>query len=371
MRLRTEVYQFSRLCQLSQFERPSKLTKLTQLTKLPKPVLALLFLAVSAHAAGCDVNSDSSTNVADVQLCVNQAISVLACSTGDIDANGQCNVVDVQRVVNAALGGLCVGGAGAAWPDATNTGVPAGTVLHSCPTTITASGTYDACLFAGDVSIRASNVTIKNSQINGSVDAQSGLAGQQSGLVIMDSTINCNCMSVGPTDTPTAIQESNYTLLRVNLYNSGHGAAVKNNVTIQDSYIHGLGGNTDAHKDGIFVGDGTNVVIRHNSIECNDGPVAGCTSAIGLLSDFGVISNFTIDHNLLNTNGSYCFYGGGGPQKPYAPNHITFTNNHFGRKDNLQCGFFGPVTYFDINAPGNVWSGNVWDDTGAAVPAAY
>jgi hypothetical protein len=788
MRIRTEVCQFSRLGQLSQFDRPGKLTKLTQLTKLSKPVFALLFFAISAHAAGCDVNSDSSTNVADVQLCVNQAISVLACTTGDIDGNGACNVVDVQRVVNAALGGTCVtggsggtgsglpagvtlqdpdgglhyfarwsnsfpddpgffpiavfgeydlngtagiggtkvdgwkaagintivnlyngaldgsptdisivkskgmyalvhpyqntitssfsttyssaaagwlyqdeidgsadcsnlttdyqflmtsactigtngkinpdillnlnnnirakdntrpiyqgytnafaldwfpggpvatlaaaadligydvyplvdrrsnyngkvdvghpwgayqtvtiaranagyakpiwpdvensatdtdsgmnttryqptgadiqalawnyiiggargityfnhcfcsvlGGAmsgdddlnnpalasqrtaiiavnarlkalapvindrfalgyethtgqintmvkysggnfyifaapkasgsqtvtftvktgttvtvvdenrtlaingaqftdsfanentihiykisGAAWPDATNTGVPAGTVLHSCPTTITTSGTYDSCLFSGDVSIRASNVTIKNSQINGSVDAQSGLAGQQSGLVIMDSTINCGCMSVGPSDTPTAIQESNYTLLRVNLYNSGHGAAVKNNVTIQDSYIHGLGGNTDAHKDGIFVGDGTNVVIRHNTIECNDGPLAGCTSAIGLLSDFGVISNFTIDQNLLNTNGSYCFYGGGGPQKPYVPNHISFTNNHFGRKYNAQCGFYGPVTYFDSNAPGNVWSGNVWDDTGVAVPAAF
>jgi hypothetical protein len=29
------------------------------------------------------------------------------------------------------------------------------------------------------------------------------------------------------------------------------------------------------------------------------------------------------------------------------------------------------VTYFDSTAPGNVWSGNVWDDTGAPVPAEY
>lgn len=258
-----------------------------------------------------------------------------------------------------------------AWPDASNTGVPPGTVLHSCSTTITASGTYDSCLFSGNVSIRANNVTIKNSQINGSVNAGSGGSGEQTGLVIQDSTINCGCPSLGPNDTPTAIMESNFTLLRVNLYNSGHGAAVKSNVTIQDSYIHGLGGNTTAHKDGIFSGDGTNVVIRHNNIECNDGSNAGCTSAIGLLSDFGVISYYTIDNNLLNTNGSYCFYGGGGPQKPYAPNHITFTNNHFGRKVYPKCGFYGPVTYFDVKATGNVWSGNVWDDTGAAVAAAY
>src|SRR5262249_34377596 len=77
-----------------------------------------------------------------------------------------------------------------AWPDATNTGVPAGVTLHACPTTITASGTYDACLFSGDLSIRANNVNITRSQINGAVDTGSGGTGEQAGLVISDSTIN-------------------------------------------------------------------------------------------------------------------------------------------------------------------------------------
>src|SRR5205814_7716068 len=108
-------------------------------------------------------------------------------------------------------------------------------------------------------------------------------------------------------NTPPAIMESNSTLIRVNLFNSGHGAAVSSNVTMQDSYIHGLGANTDAHKDGIFSGDGQHVVIRHNNVECNDGG-RGCTSAIGLLTDFGTISDYVIDGNLLNTIGSYCFY---------------------------------------------------------------
>jgi hypothetical protein len=55
----------------------------------------------------CDLNSDSSTNVSDVQLCANQAIGVIGCTTGDINHDSSCNVVDVQRVVNAALGGQC------------------------------------------------------------------------------------------------------------------------------------------------------------------------------------------------------------------------------------------------------------------------
>src|SRR5690606_36704881 len=125
-------------------------------------------------------------------------------------------------------------------------------------------------------------------------------------------------------------------------FNSGHGAAVKSNVTIQDSYIHGLDADTQAHKDGIYSGDVSNVVIRNNTIECN---AEGCTSAIGLLSDFGPISNYTIDGNLLNTSGSYCFYVSGGPQKNYTTHYITFANNHFGLAYGPKCVRYGPVTY--------------------------
>ena len=68
---------------------------------------------------------------------------------------------------------------------------------------------------------------------------------------------------------------------RVDVFNAGHGVAVKSNVVVQDSYIHGLGGNTQAHKDGVFIGDGSNSRIIHNTVECNDGPERGCTAAIG------------------------------------------------------------------------------------------
>lgn len=261
------------------------------------------------------------------------------------------------------------------FPDATNTGVPAGTSLTTYTggcTITTANTVIDSKTINCDLSIRANNVTIKNSLINGAIDAGSGGAGEQTGLIIKDSEINCGCPSVGASDTPTAIMEANFTLLRVNLHNSGHGAAVKSNVTIQDSYIHGLGGDTDAHKDGIFSGDGTNVTIQHNQIECNDGPVhKGCTSAIGLLTDFGQITFYTITQNLLNTNGSYCFYGSGGPAKDFASDHITFTNNHFGSAINTNCGELGYVTYFDVNAGGMVWSGNVRHDNGTTVPPVY
>ena len=57
--------------------------------------------------SACDVNLSGATNVVDVQLQVNQAMGVAAC-TSDLNRDGVCNVIDVQRDVNAALGGPCV-----------------------------------------------------------------------------------------------------------------------------------------------------------------------------------------------------------------------------------------------------------------------
>jgi hypothetical protein len=279
-------------------------------------------------------------------------------------------------------------GGTSAWPDATNTGyAPTGVTLHTCSTTVTAGNTYDSCQFNGNLNITGvckAGITITRSLIKGQVDVRGpngyeytpGNLGpnancDETGVVMSDTTIDCGCMSQGVSDSPAALVGLNFTLLRVNIFNSAHGVAPDEHARIQDSYIHGLGGNTEAHKDGIFISDGDHMVIKHNQIECNDGPIAGCTSALGILSDFSDTTFLTMDNNLLNTNGSYCFYGSGGPQKPFHTYNSSFINNHFGRKYYSNCGFYGPVTYWDATATGNVWSGNVWDDTGQVVPPAY
>jgi len=63
-------------------------------------------LTLSVYSV-CDLNRDGATNVVDVQLQVNAALGVTAC-TSDINGDGSCNVIDVQRDVNASLGGQCV-----------------------------------------------------------------------------------------------------------------------------------------------------------------------------------------------------------------------------------------------------------------------
>ena len=67
-------------------------------------------------------------------------------------------------------------------------------------------------------------------------------------------------------------------------------------------------------------------------------------------------------------------YGGSTTGKPYSgdPTNGTnqkFTNNVFQRGANRKCGSYGPVTSFNKNGTGNVWSGNVWDD-GTSVASA-
>lgn len=61
-------------------------------------------LAGTGTANAFDLNGDTVTNVADVQLGVNQAVGLSACASGDVNKDGACNVADVQLIVNRALG---------------------------------------------------------------------------------------------------------------------------------------------------------------------------------------------------------------------------------------------------------------------------
>ena len=108
-------------------------------------------------------------------------------------------------------------------------------------------------------------------------------------------------------------------------------------------------------------------------------PDAGCSAAITGYGDFAIVQKNTIDGNLiLAGSGGYCAYGGSTGGKPYSAgvNNIKFTNNVWQRGTEMGeegrgyvCGYWGPITSFDINAPGNVWSNNLYDD-GTPVPPA-
>jgi hypothetical protein len=56
----------------------------------------------------CDLNGDGQVNSLDVQIAVNQALGVTACTNAALITAGVCNILDVQIVINAALGNGCV-----------------------------------------------------------------------------------------------------------------------------------------------------------------------------------------------------------------------------------------------------------------------
>jgi hypothetical protein len=129
------------------------------------------------------------------------------------------------------------------------------------------------------------------------------------------------------------------------------------NIVMTNSYIHALANPPGAHVDGFQCNSSCGVTLRHNTI-LNSWEQ---TAAIALFADFGTPRNSTIEDNLL-AGGGYTVYGGSG-----AATGIRVVGNRFARTYFAKGGYYGPVTDFATGNSGNVWSGNVWDDTGATV----
>lgn len=267
---------------------------------------------------------------------------------------------------------------GRSFPSVETTGVPKGTVLspYRGPCLIQTNNlVIDAQTVNCDLRIFAHNVTIVRSQINGSVyaDAEAG----QGSFTISDSWVNNN-----PNSDGTGIGDADFTAVRVHVTGGNRSINCFRDCTVQDSYVHDqfTDSSGQAHESGIRIG--SNSMLRGNTIGCTAPdvpPDAGCSAAITGYGDFAIVQNNTIDNNLILANsGGYCAYGGSTVGKPFSAgvNNIKFTNNIWQRGAEMGagnrgyvCGYWGPITSFDSNAPGNVWTNNLYDD-GTPVPPA-
>ena len=258
------------------------------------------------------------------------------------------------------------------WPDATNTGVPAGTTLtkYTGPCTITTAAAVLNSVDASGCSailIRAKNVTIKNS-LTPRIDATDWTGPSVS---ITDSTVKGGAWSDG------SIWGYNITALRVNVTGSQHSVHCAGNCSVTDSWLHDQYNPTGQsyHNNAFITNGGSNMVLKHNTLACTpllNATDGGCTSNVSLFGDFEPVDNVTVENNLLKANNSsisFCAYGGWEPSKPH-PNstNIKFLNNVFERGANGKCGVYGPVTSFQTTATGNIWSGNTFDDGTAMSP---
>src|SRR5262245_48625399 len=262
------------------------------------------------------------------------------------------------------------------WPDASNTGVPPGTVLsaYTGPCTITAPVTIDAKTVNCDLDIAATvtGVTITRSQINGAISV--GVAGDSGvlRLSIADSTIDAGHRLA------TGLSEADFDAQRIEVLGGNRGVLCAWRCKLQDSWVHGTYVDADWHASGVRAERYSTIV--HNTLSCDwliptaqDG---GCSADLTGYPDFNSIHDWTIRDNLFiaNTTGAaFCAYGGSSPGKPYSSDPMTgvniqFINNTFQHGSGGGCGAYGPIDSWNPNKAGALFSGNVWDSGEPVIP---
>lgn len=254
-------------------------------------------------------------------------------------------------------------------PDASNTGVPAGTsltVVNGDLNITTAGQVVEGRDVRGFVNISASNMTFRNSIVRGGSPGSGfrGIINVNSGTGVKIENVEIN-----PT-TPSVywdgIKGSGFTATAVNISRVVDGMKVSSNSVIEKSYIHDLSyfandpsqGGGETHGDGIQILDGSNITVRTSNIN----PGSGGNAAIQVTQDWGPVSNLLIDGNWMDGGGctlNIAWKGGGNMT-------VTANNNRFGHNSGFaNC----PIligTKITLNRANNVW--DVAPNAGQAVP---
>ncbi len=278
--------------------------------------------------------------------------------------------------------GGCVGNpSGCGYPDASTTGVPAGTALRSVPGQVSSGPGWS--FSGGTLSVTGTGAVLQGLAVNGSIDVSASnvviskvrvvQTGESWGIglrhtknvTIQDSEISSPAASGGDR-LLVGIKDvygdaSGTKVLRTDVWHASTGVQIHAGL-IQDSYIHDPGYASGDHLNGITSNGsfGETLTIEHNTVLNSYGQ----TDAISLFEDFSVQANRVIDNNLV-AGGGYTIYGGANPGGK-ATSNIKITNNRFSRMYFPDGGSYGPYTAY-ASGSGNTWSGNVWDDTGKAV----
>ncbi len=232
----------------------------------------------------------------------------------------------------------------------------------------------------GWVSIDTDGAVFKNYIVNGSVDVVADnviinnvrvYSSDYFGIAIRhakNTTID-RC-TVGPADGEPRVEAAikdvygdaeGTSILRCNLYGWSTGVQIYQGL-IAHNFIHSPGYEPGDHTNGTTSNGSTRQLdIIHNTVFNHRSQ----TDAISLFQDFGLEANRTISDNLI-AGGGYTLYAGQNNGAP-ATYNIKVMNNRFSRIYYTRGGYYGPVTAYNPNGSGNVWSNNIWDDTGAAV----
>jgi hypothetical protein len=223
----------------------------------------------------------------------------------------------------------------------------------------------------GYVDVTGSNATVRDDSIvNYGTDINGdgvNLSGNPSNVTIEDVSISSPYGSSGDHGIFAGIKDINgeamgTRVLDNNIADASTGVQIYIGL-IQDNFIHDVTlASPGSHLNGTTSNGSTvPLTIQHNTVFNPNGQ----TDAVSLFEDFGVEANVVINDNLL-AGGGYTVYGGQNAGGPQAYN-IKITDNRFSTIYFPEGGYYGYITAFNPNAPGNVWSGNVWDTSGRGV----
>jgi hypothetical protein len=192
-------------------------------------------------------------------------------------------------------------------PNGESTGVPAGTVLtvHEGDLVVTTPGAViDSLEIRGSLSVRAPNVTVRNTIIRGATGGQRALPSMiemrnAPGLTVVDSEIAPTVLGQGA----YGIIGSDFTLTRVeirNVLDSVH--LIGGNVTVEDSWLHDnthiekdpLWGGGPSHDDSIQIQVGSNIRISGNRID------GAYNAAMMVTQDREKVSDVVFSGNYVN-----------------------------------------------------------------------
>ena len=281
------------------------------------------------------------------------------------------------------------------FPDASTTGIPAGTTLSTPPldgddnyTVETTGAVVTGVNVPGCILVMAAGVTIQNSKARCITTTYSATAQNPANprLTVQDNEIDCT-QSAGTNPMNSGIWAENVNAYRNEISDCENGFYVGSNFTIEDNYIHDLYNSArpipppdGPHTDGIQVYDpaGDNAVIRHNTIygfsdraigkwpcgaDCN-GTSAIIYNNVPPPGGDPPVEDVVIDNNLM-AGGSVALYC---PRQPIS--NFAVTNNRFSTiySPNVGEGQVGKkLSALSTNCKDETQSGNVVHETGQRV----
>lgn len=230
--------------------------------------------------------------------------------------------------------------------------------------------------------IEADNVTIKDSRIRcdgdgagaGTMLVQFGTAYvSQTNLTMSDVEISRPPGSQSDANYAVLLYGTNVTMTRVDIHDVTSGIHFSaDDATLTDSYIHDLVNiSGEDHNDAVISNGGADhITLEHNTLS---NPLTEVTP-IAMYPQGSPNTYWTIHGNYL-AGGGFCIYPSYTKGSEQPNNHVVVTDNTFSSSIWDNCGYYGAVNpgsngaHFADGA-GNVWTDNVWDVTGKAVPAS-